>query len=47
MEDGSVVRVECYDWSKKMFNKNDLDDQLVVSILSEDFSYFLSNEAYE
>ena len=46
MDDGSVVRVECYDWSKKMFNKNDLEDQLVVSILSEDFSYFLTNEAY-
>ena len=47
MYDGSVVRIECYDWSKKMFNKHDLEDQLVVSILSEDFSYFLTNEAYE
>ena len=47
MDDGSAVRVECYDWSKKMFNKHDLEDQLVVSILSEDFSYFLTNEAYE
>ena len=47
MDDGSVVRIECYDWSKTMFNKHDLEDQLVVSILSEDFSYFMANEAYE
>ena len=32
MDDGSVVRVECYDWSTKMFDKHDLEDQLVVSI---------------
>ena len=43
---GDVIRVECYDWSKKMTKKNSLDDQLVVSILHKDFSNFLSNEAY-
>ena len=47
IDDGSVVRVECYDWSKEMFDKHDLEDQLVVSILTEDFSYFLTNEAFE
>ena len=47
MDSGDEVRVECYDWSKEMFNKHDLEDQLVVSILSEDFSYFLTNDAYE
>ena len=47
MDRGDEVRVECYDWSKEMFNKHDLEDQLVVSILSEDFSYFLTNDAYE
>jgi hypothetical protein len=47
MDSGDVVSVECYDWSKEMFNKHDLEDQLVVSILSEDFSYFLTNDAYE
>lgn len=47
MDDGSVVRIECYDWSTKMFNNHELEDQLVVSILSEDFSYFLTNEAYK
>jgi hypothetical protein len=47
MDSGDEVRVECYDWSKKMFNKNDLEDQLVVTILSDEFSYFLANEAYE
>ena len=46
MDSGDEVRVECYDWSKKMFNKNDLEDQLVVTILSEEFSYFMANEAY-
>ena len=43
---GDEVRVECYDWSKKMTKKHDLDDQLVVSILHKDFSYFLTNEAF-
>ena len=47
MDDGSEVRIECYDWSKTMFNKHDLEDQLVVSIFTEDFSYFLTNEAYK
>ena len=47
MNSGDEVRVECYDWSKKMFNKNKLEDQLVVSILSEEFSYFMTNEAYK
>ena len=47
MNSGDEVRVECYDWSKKMFNKNNLEDQLVVSILSEEFSYFMTNEAYK
>jgi hypothetical protein len=46
MDSGDEVRVECYDWSKKMFNKNDLEDQLVVTILSEEFSYFMANVAY-
>ena len=43
---GDEIRVECYDWSKKMTKKNGLDDQLVVSILHKDFSNFLTNEAY-
>ena len=43
---GDKVRVECYDWSKKMTKKHDLDDQLVVSILHKDFSNFLTNEAF-
>ncbi len=47
MDSGDEVRVECYDWSKKMFNKHNLDDQLVVSIFSEEFSYFMANEAYK
>ena len=47
IDNGSVVRVECYDWSKEMFDKHDLEDQLVVSILTEDLSYFLTNEAFE
>ena len=47
MDSGDEVRVECYDWSKKMFNKNALEDQLVVTILSEEFSYFMANEAYK
>ena len=46
MDSGAESRVECYDWSKKMTKKNDLDDQLVVSILNDDFSYFMANEAY-
>ncbi len=46
MDSGDEVRAECYDWSKKMFNKHNLDDQLVVSIFSEEFSYFMANEAY-
>ena len=47
MDSGDEVRAECYDWSKKMFNKHNLDDQLVVSIFSEEFSYFMANEAYK
>ena len=47
MDSGDEARVECYDWSKKMFKKHKLEDQLVVSILSEDFSYFMANEAYK
>ena len=47
MNSGDEVRVECYDWSKKMFNKNNLEDQLVVTILSEEFSYFMAIEAYK
>ena len=43
---GDEVRVECYDWSKKMTKKHGLDDQLVVSISHKDFSNFLKNEAY-
>ena len=31
----------------KMFKKHKLEDQFVVSILSEDFSYFMANEAYK
>ena len=46
MFSGAEARVECYDWSKKMLKKHNLEDQLVVSIFSEEFSYFLSNEAY-
>ncbi len=47
MGSGDEVRAECYDWSKKMSNKHNLDDQLVVSIFSEKFSYFMANEAYK
>ena len=47
MDSGAEARVECYDWSKKMSKKHNLDDQLIVSILSEDFSYFMANEAYD
>ena len=45
-DSGDYVTVECYDWSKKMLKKHDLDDQLVVSLLNDDFSYFMLNEAY-
>ena len=47
MDSGAEARVECYDWSKKMSKKHNLDDQLIVSILSENFSYFMANEAYK
>jgi predicted MPP superfamily phosphohydrolase len=47
MDSGAEARVECYDWSKKMFKKHNLEDQLIVSILSDDFSYFMANEAYK
>ena len=47
MDSGAEARVECYDWSKKMSKKHNLDDQLIVSILSENFSYFITNEAYK
>ena len=47
MDSGAEARVECYDWSKKMSRKHNLDDQLIVSILSENFSYFITNEAYK
>ena len=43
---GDQIRVECYDWSKKLTKKEGLDDQLVVSILQKDFSNFLTNEAF-
>ena len=43
---GDAIRVECYDWSKKLSKKQGLWDQLVVSILHKDFSNFLKNEAY-
>ena len=43
---GDAIRVECYDWSKKLSKKQGLWDQLVVSILHKDFSNFLSNEAF-
>ena len=42
-----IIQVECYDWSNKMLDKHNLDDQLVVSIFSEEFSYFMANEAYK
>ena len=32
---------------KKMLKKHKLWDQLIVSILSEEFSYFMANEAYK
>ena len=47
MDSGAEARVECYDWSKKISKKHNLDDQLIVSILSENFSYFMANEAYK
>ena len=47
MDSGDEIRVECYDWSKKMLKKHNLWDQLIVSILSEEFSYFMANEAYK
>ena len=47
MDSGDEIRVECYDWSKKMLKKHKLWDQLIVSILSEEFSYFMANEAYK
>ena len=47
MDSGAEARVECYDWSKKMSKKHNLDDQLIVSILGENFSYFMANEAYK
>ena len=30
MDSGDEVRVECYDWSKKMLKKENLVDQLVM-----------------
>lgn len=47
LDSGDEIRVECYDWSKNMLKKHNLWDQLVVSILSEEFSYFMANEAYK
>ena len=46
-DNGAQFRIECYDWSKIMFKKHQLEDQLVVTILNEEFSYFMANEAYK
>ena len=41
-----MSKVECRDWSKEMFDKNGWVDNLNVGIVSKEFKYFLTYEAY-
>ncbi len=42
-----MVRVTVYDWSEKMTEENKYPDNLKVEIASEEFIYFMENEAYK
>jgi len=42
-----MVRVTVYDWSKKMTEENKYPDNLKLEIASEEFIYFMENEAYK
>ena len=46
LDSGDAVAIACYDWSKKMTEKNDWRDNLKVAILSAEFKKFIDNEAY-
>ena len=41
-DSGAQITIECYDWSKEMR----YSDHLRVSVFSQDFAYFINNEAY-
>ena len=40
------VLLNCIDWSKKIEDRNGWSDHLRVTIFSQEFSYWLSNKAY-
>ena len=46
LKPGDFSNVWCTDWSKEMFDKNGWVDNLNVGIISKEFKYFLTNEAY-
>ena len=41
------IYLQCVTWSKKVKKKENLFDSLRVSIMNNEFSYWLSNEAYK
>jgi len=41
-DSGAQIAIECYDWSQEMR----YSDHLRVSVFSQDFAYFINNEAY-
>ena len=46
LKDGGSIGVFCYDWSENMFKENGWADSLMIVIDTQEFSSFLTNEAY-
>ena len=44
--DGGSIRISCTYWEEKMKKKNNWSDNLRVTLDSDDFTYWLNNEAY-
>lgn len=41
------ISIQCIEWSKKFADENNLYHNLKVSVLTNDFSYWINNEAYK
>ena len=46
-KNGDSIRVICMDWSEEMFEKNDWWDDLGVSVTTDAYLNFITNEAYK
>ena len=47
LNDGSIVHIACYKWSKKLKNEKGYMDSLMIAIASEKFVEWQKNKAYK